>query len=299
MNSELPHDIGQPSGLLTDGDIRAAVNQGFLLTGHEDENVRYSSYELRTGRHDILSFADDGERHTTPVGANSVRLEPGQTARVWAAEEVRIPTNVLARVTTVGQIFSTGLAAENTFADPGYDGPLYVTLSNISHKVLTIPYGEPLARIEFYRLGKPVDRPHAGGGAQRPSFVQWATPERLSVETLGNQRSEDWLKAIAAFGDSERYDWRHCAASHVATATLGEMERLRRSLAATQLALYVLACAFTVGVVAWLFARYAPTSVRTETLKWLVPTACGAILTTVGFAVRSLRRTARDLVANL
>jgi len=295
LNTALPEGIGQPSGLLTDGDITRAVADGFLLEGHVAENIKYSTYELRVGSYDILDFDADGEHFTTP-GGEAVRLKPGETARVFAMEELRIPTNVTARVTAVGQIFSSGLAAETTFADPGYDGNFYVTLSNISSKVLTIPYGKPLARVEFYRLGRPVDQPHAGGSVRRPSFVEWASPERLSIEDLADASPTDWLKRIGEFKDSERYDWRHSASSHVVDVLTSELRSLERSLATVQLALYVIGATVVVALVGWLFQRLAPDSVRTQVLNWLVPAICGGALVVVGLCVRSFRKTVSRLV---
>lgn len=178
----LPSDIGPSTGLLTDTDIKEALSVGLLFERgtYVESNAKYCSYEIRVGSlFEVLRFEGSTISHT-PCEAEpdaEIEIPPGATVLITAEEVFRMPTDVFAKITTVGQIFASGLAAENTFADPGYTGPLYITVSNISTRTLSLKRGNPLARVEFHRLSKAVQRPHPGFQGRRPSFV------RASVDT--------------------------------------------------------------------------------------------------------------------
>jgi deoxycytidine triphosphate deaminase len=121
----LPEDIGPAIGLLCDRDIKAAVESGYLLEreGFIVQNAKYACYEIRVGyQYEILKFEGDDVVHVTrQVGPDRlIDIPPGSTFLIVAEETFRIPTNIFAKITALGQVFSSGLAAENTFADPGY-----------------------------------------------------------------------------------------------------------------------------------------------------------------------------------
>jgi deoxycytidine triphosphate deaminase len=292
MPNALPATIGTPSSILTDGDIERAIGAGYLLeaSAYDKAQVKYSSYELRIGGYRLLDFSAAGERYTTPTDRTpqTVVLKPGETAQVFCVEQLSIPPNVLGRVTTVGQIFSSGLAAETTFADPGYEGELYVTLSNISTKILSLPYGKPLARLEFYKLGSNVMRPHKGSAARREPWVTWETPACLSAADFAGEDRAHWLQRLGTFDDGERYDERHSIGAHLLTELCAELAPLKHRQDLQAVAIYVIGSVLVVGAVA-LAVRALPPDVGTQLVKWLVPTACGVVLTTVLFGLKRFR----------
>jgi dCTP deaminase len=50
----------------------------------------------------------------------------------------------------------------NTYADPGFEGKLGITLYNGSRRYILIRPGEHIAKIEFVVLAKPVKHPYSG-----------------------------------------------------------------------------------------------------------------------------------------
>jgi deoxycytidine triphosphate deaminase len=176
MDLSLPKDMGPQSGLLNDKQITAAIENGFLFSEESCDvaKVKYATYEIRVSKDYHTVTYRGGKPTFTAEQAEKdeiVIIEPGQTIKVLAKEVFRIPSDIYAKINTVGQIFSAGLAAENTYADPGYVGQIYITLSNISSRRLSIKVGDPLARVEFHKLESPVERPHSGQTGIRKNFV--------------------------------------------------------------------------------------------------------------------------------
>jgi deoxycytidine triphosphate deaminase len=172
----LPQGVGPSLGLLSDRDIKEAVKSGFLFEqrGFNSDSAKYASYEIRVGRqYEMLKFEGDNVVHVPKeleLGS-SIDIPPGATFLIVAEELFRIPINVFAKITTLGQVFASGLAAENTFADPGYTGPLYITMTNVSSRILSLKHGAPLARVEFHKFEHTPERTHIGFRGRRKSFI--------------------------------------------------------------------------------------------------------------------------------
>jgi deoxycytidine triphosphate deaminase len=176
LESPLPDGVGPVVGLLSDRDIKDAVRRGYLFeqSGFSESNAKYASYEIRVGhQYEILKFEGDDVVHVPKELADggSIDIPPGSTFLIVAEEIFRLPTNIFAKVTTVGQVFASGLAAENTFADPGYTGPLYITLTNVSSRILSLKQGDPLARVEFHKFQHIPEKTHVGFKGRRRSFI--------------------------------------------------------------------------------------------------------------------------------
>lgn len=76
--------------------------------------------------------------------------------------ELALPSNVLARILAKGQLVSLGILPVNTYADPGFEGRLGITLFNATRRYIAIKPGQPIAKIEFTVLNRDVERPYAG-----------------------------------------------------------------------------------------------------------------------------------------
>ena len=194
----LPAELGPTVGLLCDRDIKRAVSQGYLFesTGFREENAKYASYEIRIGtEYQILRYEGDDVVHvprSVPFNG-SINIEPGATFLIIAEELFRVPTNIFAKITTLGQVFASGLAAENTFADPGYTGPLYITMTNVSGRTLSLKRGDPLARVEFHKFEHAPDKTHIGFNGRRKSFISAKIDTRIR-EMLRTKTSKELLK---------------------------------------------------------------------------------------------------------
>jgi deoxycytidine triphosphate deaminase len=200
LKVSLPQNVGPHVGLLSDGDIKAAVEAGYLLEreGFLLENAKYACYEIRVGsQYEVLKFDNDDVVHVSREIAQgqSIDIPPGATFLIIAEETFRIPTNIFAKITTVGQVFASGLAAENTFADPGYTGPLYLTMTNVSSRILSLKRGDPLARVEFHKLQNIPERTHIGYTGRRKSFIS-ARLDTQVRELLRSKTAKELLQEM-------------------------------------------------------------------------------------------------------
>lgn len=123
-----------------------------------------------------------------------VELEPGGFTLASTIERFRMPNDVAAMVCDKSTWARRGLAVQNTFIEPGWEGYLTLELSNnrhVSHertmhvlnaikgqyltskafaklrddankKCLRIAAGSPIAQIVFFRLEEATERPYAG-----------------------------------------------------------------------------------------------------------------------------------------
>jgi deoxycytidine triphosphate deaminase len=196
----LPNDIGPTVGLLCDRDIKHAVDRGFLFekAGFNESNAKYASYEIRVGhQYEVLRFEGDDVVHVPKdlADGGSIDIPPGSTFLIVAEELFRLPINIFAKVTTLGQVFASGLAAENTFADPGYTGPLYITMTNVSSRILSLKQGDPLARVEFHRFQHNPDKTHVGFRGRRRSFIS-AKLDTQVRELLRSKTAKELLQEM-------------------------------------------------------------------------------------------------------
>lgn len=162
-----------PVGMLTDTDIKAALNILFCENA-EMARAKYSTYEIVLDEgFEVIEYSATGEilRIAKTPSDGLIAVAPGETVLVYSKESFSVPENVYARVNTVGQIFLAGFSAENTYVDPGFRGQVSITLINNSSRVLSMKAGSPLARVEFIKLSKSPEKIHSGRKGVRQSKV--------------------------------------------------------------------------------------------------------------------------------
>lgn len=160
-------------GFLTDGQIQTRLEAGELIdTGTWDVGcVRHASYSLRVGSRievERAGQARDAERQRlalTLVAGRYLELEPGDTALIYSIERLRLPKDVMGFTVARGLLFVETLSPENTYVDPGFNGNLYTTVTNLSSRILRIPYGSTIARLFLYQLSEDVRTPYRTGPA--------------------------------------------------------------------------------------------------------------------------------------
>jgi dCTP deaminase len=145
---------------LTDAEIEEAMAAGQLVRNGETAQLGPACYELRMGR--IYYDLTEGARRFDVGERGKVLIKPGHRVVLITQEELRVPPDIIARIISKGSLFSIGLSPVCTYADPGFPGNLGVVTQNISDKYIELPVGEPIAKVDFSRLGKPVDRPYQG-----------------------------------------------------------------------------------------------------------------------------------------
>ena len=242
------------------------------------------------------------ERPANGIG-DRLRIDPGHTVKVFTLEFFKMPTNVVAHVFPVGNIYKLGLSPETTYADPGFDGPFYIVICNYSSRVVELEVGKPIARVEFIRLARSTKKPHPGvGGITEPRL--W--PRRIDRRPIEALRQ---LGVDTLLDELDRSDPPHFEAAFIAREVKRQLVTheadwqkqivlLGRKIARLSF------CAYVVGIIigSWLIAfgwRHLPTSVQAkvadETVKWV----CGGIFLVLPLLFSRARKTLRLAIRGL
>lgn len=145
---------------LSNQEIEREISNGHLVTGADGRQVGGASYELRLGNVYYDLSESDHPRDATPHG--NILIKPGHRVVLISLEELDVPIDMIARVASKGSLFSIGLSPVSTYADPGFRGNLGIVTQNISDKYVSLPLGEPIAKVEFAKLTNPTTRPYQG-----------------------------------------------------------------------------------------------------------------------------------------
>jgi deoxycytidine triphosphate deaminase len=167
-------EVMASTGFLTDRHISAALDDLMEKGTADVSQVRHASYMLRLGDKVELCKAQGSSRSETKsfeivrVGTNApLELNPGDTALLFSAENLRIPANVMGFTVARGLLFAESLTPENTYVDPGFSGNLYTTVTNVSGRIVRLSYKMPIARLFFYKLSEPAEQPYRSGTAMK------------------------------------------------------------------------------------------------------------------------------------
>jgi dCTP deaminase len=197
-------------GTLTDEQIQSLCSQSILIDAEFDPaQIRQCCYELRASdvAFETMSPAEDKQ---VKIPAGGYVLRPHSFVTLITMESLNLPSDVLARVLTKGQLFSVGLLPVNTYADPGFKGRLGITLYNASRRYLILRPQQAIAKIEFTVLPKPVSSPYSGqhgfatGIWPMPTHL-YAKPSDLAAANIRVDQTGEIDRAYgSAVGDLKR-----------------------------------------------------------------------------------------------
>ena len=194
MNKEnwpkLEANINWQSGFLVDFEIQRAIANNQLIRNGDVSQAKYASYELKIGSQvQQLVMDDNGDPNRDIYRVKSIPdddsfiIQPGETFKIYAAERLFMPSNVLAISVPVGIMYKLGLNPETTFADPGFEGDFYITVCNYSPRIVRLKIGDPLARVFFFKLRERPEVIHESHPREMPPSVERVprpTPDELA-----------------------------------------------------------------------------------------------------------------------
>lgn len=198
-NMEKPYDDRGVSsiGTLSDDDINLLCSKKVLISDSFcQKNVQQCCYELRASKIYYDLSNDKTKYDLDELGFSYILIKPKQTVVVVTEEKLNLPEDIVGRILTKGKLFSIGLLPVNTYADPGFTGNLGIVLFNSSNKYIKIKRGEPICKIEFSRLQKPVRQGYEGQHGYNTNI--WPIPEdmylseqEIATDTRINDISEE------------------------------------------------------------------------------------------------------------
>jgi dCTP deaminase len=146
--------------ILSDIDIKAQIAVNKLIYDGDPSHVGPACYELRMGS--IYYDLTESDKQIDASASGYALIKPGHRVVLITEEELKIPNNIIARVSSKGSLFSIGLSPVSTYADPGFTGKLGIVTQNLSDKYIKIPIREYIAKIDFSLLTKTSENPYQG-----------------------------------------------------------------------------------------------------------------------------------------
>lgn len=166
------------AGTLTDAEIIDRCSNGQLITeSFKPENIKQACYELRASN-TYYEVYNNNKRHDV-TNNQYILLKPKECLVLITKERLELPRNILGRILTKGKLFSIGISAVNTYADPGFQGRLGIVLINLSNSYLKIIEGQAIAKIEFSELDHDVTRPYTGQHGYETEI--WPVPVEMKL----------------------------------------------------------------------------------------------------------------------
>jgi deoxycytidine triphosphate deaminase len=146
--------------VLADHEIEAAIARGELILDAEPTNCVGACYELRMGN--VYYDLTEGEKRWEVPPEGDVLIKPGHRVVLLTYERLALSGSVFARIVSKGSLFSIGLSAVATYADPGFNGRIGIVTQNLSEKYIVIPALERIAKVDFTILETPAVRLYKG-----------------------------------------------------------------------------------------------------------------------------------------
>lgn len=141
-------------------ELAKEIKSGNLLFKTEKKMLEGASYQLRLGNV-YYDLSEDGKRFEL-LEDQTVIIKPGHRVVLITLEEFSVPPNFVARIVSKGSLFSIGLSAVATYADPGFCGNLGIVTQNVSNKYLELSQGMPIAKVEFTQLSSEATKVYNG-----------------------------------------------------------------------------------------------------------------------------------------
>jgi dCTP deaminase len=119
--------------------------------------VQPSSIDLRIGTISVPAQRTTQQPIVITKGRHP--LPPGQTAVVKTQEQLRLPTNLAAIGFPPSHVSVQGILMTNPgHVDPGYEGPMHLTVINMGRESFELRIGDPIVTILFFELDTGVTK---------------------------------------------------------------------------------------------------------------------------------------------
>ena len=164
--------------LLSDRDIRAALNEGELaVEPHDDAMIQPSSIDVRldglfrvfnNSKYTHIDPKLPQEDLTTLVEGSENEafvLHPGEFVLGATLERFSIPRNLAGRLEGKSSLGRLGLLTHSTagFIDPGFEGHITLELSNTANLPIVLYPGMKVGQLALFRLTSEVESPYGSG----------------------------------------------------------------------------------------------------------------------------------------
>ena len=157
---------------LSNVEIRDELDAGNIsITPFDPEMLQPASYDMRIGR--IAATVPKDSDPRIDLEKDHVLVIPGYApAIIWTLEELKLPLNMVGHFGVKSSLSRRGLfASVGMQVDPGFEGPLSVSLMNMTPNAAALNYKDSFVTLELVRLRVPASEPYSGEFQRRKSFT--------------------------------------------------------------------------------------------------------------------------------
>lgn len=149
------------AGVLTREQLRQLADQGVIGNAAGPVVIEQDTLKLHVGK--VAWIAADARTIRQRVDQdNPVRIAPGDTVTVITQEEVRVPLDLTGCIWPRGRLLPLGVLNTAVHIDPGFNGHLRVVMMNVGRKIVDLPYGYEIARLQLSTLARGISTPYSG-----------------------------------------------------------------------------------------------------------------------------------------
>jgi deoxycytidine triphosphate deaminase len=192
INSKEPargHSSRRSASVLTDQEIRAAVEAFSLITPFEGPCIQGASYDCRLGP----QYVKHGEVRTLTEHQPTIVLVPGEFALLTSLEVLRLPLDMIGHNGLMSFWAKRGLVSLfSPQIDPGFVGMLIVPVFNAGDSSVSIQLGERIFTLEFISLGRSASWGWSERNGEQLSITSLSTPavSRPTLSDVGALRKD-------------------------------------------------------------------------------------------------------------
>jgi deoxycytidine triphosphate deaminase len=144
-----------PVGQLSDTHLKA-VSAELVKRDLGQVTIEHAYIVLHVG--EVAWRISQGMKREQLGADDGIEIEPWETVSIVTDEKVNIPGFVAGRIFPKGRMPSNGLMCESTTIVPGFEGYLFVTITNCGPVNVRLHRGLPFAKAEISRLTSAAER---------------------------------------------------------------------------------------------------------------------------------------------
>jgi deoxycytidine triphosphate deaminase len=152
--------------MLSGEEIRESLGASIIIHPFDPEKLRGACYNLRVGKYVWLHpYVDAGGqlhasatllRATEKATGRQFIIPPGAIACILTEEIVGVDATVAGLLHSKVDMATKGFSHVSTTLDPGWIGPLLITMRNERYEPLELWEHETFVKISFYKLSRPT-----------------------------------------------------------------------------------------------------------------------------------------------
>jgi deoxycytidine triphosphate deaminase len=183
------------AGTLTRARLKQLADSGAIRNSDGPVLIGQDTLKLHVGR--IAWVSRDTKtcrQQVDPV--HPIRISPGDTITVVTQEEVRVPLGLTGCAYPRGRLLPLGVLSTAVHIDPGFEGHLRVVIMNVGRRVVDLPYGYEVARLQLSTLTEALSTPYVGVNAE----LEYVNPQAEDIvlsSTIWKNDSQEAVDALA------------------------------------------------------------------------------------------------------